>query len=273
LAVLSIFVSVLVSRIAAVQTQTEKTLRAANEELEQRVKARTLELERANAELQRFAYATSHDLREPLRTISGHLQIINRRYRDKLDSDAREFIEFAIDGATRLHALIESLLEYSYIGELKELKRRHVDCEKLLAFTLEALRKAIEESEAVITHDPLPTIDADDVHVRQLFQNLIANAIKYRRDVRPEIHVSAIRKGDDWIFSVRDNGEGIAPEHFDKVFQVFQRLHGLGHSGAGIGLATCQRIVELYGGRIWVESEVGRGSTFRFAIPTGTSAK
>lgn len=228
----------------------------------------TAELARSNAELEQFAYIASHDLREPLRTISGFAQLLERRYRGKLDKDADEFIAFIVDGATRMQRMIEDLLAYSRIGTRGKPFEK-VDLETVLNQTLTNLRVVIEESKAVVTHDPLPAVMADPTQMVQLFQNLIANAIKFRKkEEPPRVHISARRKGNEWVFSVRDNGIGIATEDFGRLFQLFQRtLAAREYPGTGIGLAICKKIVERHGGRIWAESEVGKGSTFYFTIP------
>jgi light-regulated signal transduction histidine kinase (bacteriophytochrome) len=224
------------------------------------------ELKRSNYELQQFAYVASHDLQEPLRMISSYLQLIERRYKSKLDQDADEFIEYAVDGAKRLQNMINGLLEYSRV-ETSGKSFEPVDCEKVFGDTLANLKVAIEENSAVITHDPLPTVMADRSQILQLFQNLIGNAIKFRAQEAPRIHVSAGHKGDEWAFSVKDNGIGIEEQYKDRIFDLFQRLHSRGYSGTGIGLSICKRIVERHGGKIWLESTIGRGSTFYFEIP------
>ena len=224
------------------------------------------ELKRSNYELQQFAYVASHDLQEPLRMISSYLQLIERRYKDKLDRDADEFIEYAVDGAKRLQNMINGLLEFSRVetgGQLFE----PVDCEKVLDDTLANLKVAIEENSAVINHEPLPTVMADRSQMLQLFQNLIGNAIKFRGQEAPRIYVSNRRKDDEWIFSVKDNGIGIEEQYKERIFDLFERLHGRGYSGTGIGLSVCKRIVERHGGKIWFESGVGKGAKFYFTIP------
>ncbi|RMD84093.1 MAG: PAS domain S-box protein [Candidatus Dadabacteria bacterium] len=226
------------------------------------------EIRRSNEELERFAYVASHDLQEPLRMVSSYTQLLAKRYRGKLDADADDFIGFAVDGANRMHQLINDLLEYSRVGTRgRELEP--TDAEEVLATVLADLRVAIEESGAQVTHDRLPVVMADSTQLRQLLQNLIGNALKYRGERPPRIHVGCQRADapDQWTIYVRDNGIGIAPEHFERIFQIFQRLHGRGeYSGTGIGLAVCKKIVERHGGRIWVESEPGHGSTFYFTI-------
>ena len=232
------------------------------------------ELERSNTELQQFAYIASHDLQEPLRAVSGYLQLIRKRYEGKLDKDADEFIAFAVDGASRMQALIEGLLDYSRVGTHGK-EFAPTDSEAALKQAEQNLKAAIEESGAEITHDPLPTVTGDDVQLTELLQNLVANAIKFHRpDEPPRIHVSAEQKDGEWVFSVKDNGIGIAREDTERLFRIFTRLHARDeYEGTGIGLAVCKRIVERHGGRIWVESEPGKGSTFYFTIPATAAAQ
>ncbi|MCX9009726.1 MAG: ATP-binding protein [Candidatus Methanoperedens sp.] len=236
--------------------------------VEEELRQLTAELSRSNAELEQFAYIASHDLQEPLRMISGFTQLLARRYKGKLDKDADEFIAYIIDGVTRMQRMIEDLLAYSRVGTRGK-PFESTNLEDVFNQAVTNLKAAIEENKAVITHDPLPTVMADASQMIQLFQNLIANAIKFRkREEPPRIHISARRKGNEWLFSVQDNGIGIASEFMDHLFQLFQRAHPAGeYPGTGIGLATCKRIVERHGGRIWAESEPGKGSTFYFTIP------
>ena len=225
------------------------------------------ELARSNAELQSFAYVASHDLQEPLRMVASYLQLLERRYKGKLDDDADDFINYAVDGATRMQRLINDLLKYSRVStQAKEFEP--TNCETVLENTLSNLQIAIKESEAVVAHDPLPNVMADNIQLGQLLQNLIGNAIKFRNEKPPRIHVSAKQKEGEWTFSVQDNGIGIDPDYKDRIFVIFQRLHGVGdYPGTGIGLAICKRIVEHHGGRIWLESQPGEGCTFYFTIP------
>ncbi|MFH1702438.1 MAG: ATP-binding protein [Nitrospirota bacterium] len=274
--------------------RSEEALQKARDELEIRVQERTAELSKANEvlkneilerkrvekeikryaadlkisndELQQFAYVASHDLQEPLRMISSYLQLIEYRYKDKLDKDADEFIAYAVDGAKRLQALIDSLLEYSRVGT-KGKSFELVDCGFILEQAIINLKVAIGESGALITRDPLPTVMADSTQIVQLFQNLIGNAIKFRSKETLRVHISAEIKENEWVFSLKDNGVGIESQYKERIFNIFQRLHGREYSGTGIGLAICKRIAERHGGRIWVESEPGRGSTFYFTIP------
>ena len=225
------------------------------------------ELERSNSDLQQFAYAASHDLQEPLRTISGFVRLIEKRYKGKLDETADEFIKYTCDGVERMRLLIKDLLVYSQV-DTKERIFEPINCSIALEQAIHSLRSAIEESGAEVTYDPLPTVMADASQMSRLFQNLIGNAIKFHDEKPPRVHVSADREGDVWVFSVRDNGIGIDAKQRERIFVIFQRLHAREEfPGTGIGLAICKRIVERHGGRIWVESEPGNGSTFYFTIP------
>jgi PAS domain S-box-containing protein len=226
------------------------------------------ELKRSNDELQQFAYVSSHDLQEPLRMVSSYTQLLAKRYKGRLDSDADEFIAFAVDGCDRMQGLIQDLLVYSRAGSNGK-ALREISGENALKLALTNLRTTVEQSGAVVTHDALPAIKTDEAQLTQIFQNLVGNAIKYRRAESPQVHVSASKNGDnEWIFSVRDNGLGIDPQYFDRIFILFQRLHGRDEfEGTGIGLAICKKILERLGGRIWVESQPEKGSTFYFALP------
>jgi light-regulated signal transduction histidine kinase (bacteriophytochrome) len=225
------------------------------------------ELNRSNEELGQFAYIASHDLQEPLRMVASYTQLLSRRYKGKLDADADEFIAFAVDGANRMQRLIQDLLSFSRVGT-KGKDLRNVSSENALRQALKNLRGAIEESGALVTHDPLPTVLADDSQLTQLFQNLVGNAIKYQNAGVPRVHVAAVKNGSSkWMFSVQDNGLGIDPQYFERIFGMFQRLHKREEfAGTGIGLAICKKIVERHGGSISVESRPGHGSTFRFAL-------
>jgi PAS domain S-box-containing protein len=225
------------------------------------------ELNRSNVELAQFAYLASHDLQEPLRMVASYTQLLSRRYKGKLDSDADEFIAFAVDGASRMHQLIQDLLAYSRVGT-KGRDLLDISSEETLRRALVNLRGAIEETGALVTHGRLPTVHADEMQLIQLFQNLVGNAIKYHNSGIPRVHISAMKNvGKKWIFSVQDNGLGIDSQYFEKIFGMFQRLHKREEfAGTGIGLAICKKIVERHGGGISVESHLGEGSTFRFDL-------
>ncbi len=226
----------------------------------------TVELTRSNADLEQFAYVASHDLQEPLRAVAGCVQIIQKRYKGKLDESADELIGHAVDGAMRMQTLISDLLEYSRISR-KGGAFVHTDLNVALEQALKNLESSLKETEAVVTHDPLPTVVADRGQMTRLFQNLLSNAVKFRGASKPIIHVSALHKDKAWHISVRDNGIGIQKEYLDRIFVLFQRLHTrTEYPGTGIGLAICKRIVERHGGRISVESEPGVGSTFSFTL-------
>jgi PAS domain S-box-containing protein len=226
------------------------------------------EIRRANADLEQFAFSASHDLQEPLRNVKIYSDLLTRRYRDKFDGEALEFLGYLQTGATRMETLVKDLLAYTQISRF-EPGQETTDANEVLALTKENLTNAIRESNASVTSDPLPSVQMHFSHLQQVLQNLIGNAIKYRSPERkPVIHITAERSGHEFIFGVRDNGIGIAPQYKETIFGIFKRLHTSNeYSGSGIGLAICQRVVEQYKGRIWVESEPGRGSTFRFTIP------
>jgi PAS domain S-box-containing protein len=230
------------------------------------------ELNRSNEELRQFAYIASHDLQEPLRMVASYTQLLSRRYAGRLDSDADEFIAYAVDGATRMQRLIQDLLAYSRIGT-KGRDLLNTSSEDALQHALSNLRGAIEESGALITHDPLPDVLADEMQLIQLFQNLVGNAIKYQNPGTPKIHIAASNGGKQYSFSVQDNGLGIDPQYFERIFGMFQRLHKREEfAGTGIGLAICKKIVERHGGQISVKSQPGIGSTFRFDL-TGSNSR
>ncbi|MFQ5889839.1 MAG: ATP-binding protein [Gemmatimonadota bacterium] len=227
------------------------------------------ELEHSNADLQQFAYVASHDLREPLRMVASYTKLLAERYRGKLDSDADKFIAYAVDGATHMQQLIDDLLAYSRV-QSRGKEFEPVDLEVVLDQALTNLEITIKENDVAVTRDPLPTVMADATQMVQLFQNLIGNAIKFSSGdgTQPEVHVRAERRDGEHLLAVADNGIGVEPEYADRIFAIFQRLHGRGeYTGTGIGLSICKRIVERHGGRIWVESVPGKGSTFYFTIP------
>jgi PAS domain S-box-containing protein len=246
---------------AVVRDITERKL------AQQQLQQHAAELERSNAELEQFAYVASHDLQEPLRIVASYSQLLERRYQGKLDSDAHEFIDYIVDAASRMQKLINDLLAYSRVGT-----RGHefepVDVNEVIERALYSLELSIKDNAAQITHDAMPTLVADKSQLVQLFQNLIANAIKFHGDSPPQIHVGTEKQSGEMVFYVRDSGIGIDPQYVERIFLVFQRLHGKGeYPGTGIGLAICKKIVERHGGRIWVESIPGSGSTFYFTIP------
>jgi light-regulated signal transduction histidine kinase (bacteriophytochrome) len=231
-------------------------------ELQQRI----ADLQRSNGDLEQFAYVASHDLQEPLRMITGYTQLLAKRYKNRLDQDAEVYIGFAVEGAKRMQALIEALLNYSRVGTRGK-PRARTDCEAVLQDTLSGLQLAIQQTGAVVTHDPLPNVMADDQQLGQLFQNLIANAIKFRNSEPPRVHISCKQKSDAWLFSVKDNGIGIDPQYAERIFVIFQRLHTRDeYAGTGIGLAICKKIVERHGGTIWVDSSLNKGATFYFTL-------
>jgi signal transduction histidine kinase len=235
--------------------------------LEQRVQERTLELKRSNAELEQFAYVASHDLQEPLRMVSSYCQLLEQRYKGQLDDKADKYIGYAVDGALRMRNLINDLLEYSRVGT-RAREFQPVDSQRVFALAFANLHKLIQETNSVVMCDSLPTVMGDDVQLVSLFQNLIGNAVKFQGEEPPRVFVSAKQIGDDYLFSVRDNGVGIDPQFFDRIFVIFQRLQTkTKYPSTGIGLAICKKIVERHGGRIWIESEPGKGSVFYFTIP------
>ncbi len=229
-------------------------------------------LQRTNTELQHFAYAASHDLREPLRTITAYTELVQLRGDSHLDDQSKESMRFILAAAHRMGALIDALLDYSKAGEIAHSPARVVDMEAILARALANLHGSLEENKAVVTHDALPTVLGDETHFEQLFQNLVSNALKYRRQEVPRIHIGVRAQGEEWLFWVSDNGQGIPLQYHAQIFELFKRLHGQQYPGAGIGLATCKKIVERYGGRIWVESESGNGSRFFFSVPAMTGS-
>jgi two-component system, chemotaxis family, sensor kinase Cph1 len=239
-------------------------LKRSNEELQ----GSNEEMKRSSKELQQFARIASRDLQEPLRMVTSYTQLLARQYKGSLDSDADEFIGFAVDGCSRLKGLLHDLIAYLCTAPHGN-NVREISGESALNESLKSLRTAMEQSGAVVTHDTLPVIRTDEAQLTRVFQHLVGNAIKYRGAEVPRVHVAALKNlSNEWIFSVRDNGIGIAPEHFDRIFVLVPRLHGQHESeGSGIGLAICKKIVERLGGRIWVESQPQKGSTFYFALP------
>lgn len=224
------------------------------------------ELARSNAELEQFAYVASHDLQAPLATIASYAQLLEKRYKDQLDSQASKFIGNIVHGCTRMQTLIDDLLEYSRVGRSQK-PFQIIDCNHVIQQVIANLQGAIRNNQAVVTYTELPAVMGDISQLVQLFQNLVSNAIKYRQDESPTVYINAYKQENNWLFSVSDNGIGIASQHQERIFQIFQRLHTQKeYSGTGIGLAICQKIAERHGGSIWVDSEPGQGSTFHFTV-------
>lgn len=242
--------------------RVERALYDKNRELQENAR----DIVRSNSELQQFAYVASHDLQEPLRMVASFTQLLAKRYQHKLDKDANDFIRYAVDGATRMQTLISDLLTYSRVG-MQEKPFELTNCEAILDRVIFTLKFAIADSGAVITHGFLPVLMADDTQLSQLFQNLLGNAIKFRGANPPRVHVSSERNANGWKISVQDNGIGISPEHRERIFQIFQRLHTKAeYPGTGIGLAICKKIVERHGGCLCVESTPEGGSIFSFTM-------
>ena len=253
-------------RRAIEEKRTLRLRRVAEEDLARKVE----ELARSNADLEQFAYVASHDLQEPLRMVASYTQLLAERYQGKLDEAANKYIEYASEGALRMQHLIQDLLAFSRVGRVG-VTCEFVDCNAVLKDASQALSAAIQESGTVVTYDALPTVWADPTLLAQVFQNLIGNAIKFRKEAPPEIKILAETSGPDWLFSVSDNGIGIAPEHAEKIFVVFQRLHTrTEYPGNGIGLSICKKIIQHFGGRIWVEQQGEQGSAFKFTIPASS---
>jgi len=247
--------------------QAEEALRSAYDEMEKRVEERTAELARSNADLRQFAYVASHDLQEPLRMMSSYLQALEQDSRDRLNERTRSFIHLSLDAAERMQQLISGILAYAYVGTRGE-EFETVDSNAIVDQVIADLGETIRRDRAEVTRDEMPTLAADPTLLTQLFQNLIGNAIKFHGDQPPRVHVSCKQSGKEWVFSVRDNGIGIDSEHLSRIFAVFERLHPVEeYPGTGIGLAICKRVVERHKGRIWCESEPGKGATFHFSIP------
>ena len=241
------------------QVETEEALREANELLRL-----------ANADLEHFAYSASHDLQEPLRTVSIYSEMLRNKLPGKLGPGADEYIGYIVDGAARMQQLLKDLRNVAQATMNTQKPTQDADANQALRRSLAILKPAIEESGAVVSHGPLPMVRIHDFQLEQMFQNLIGNAVRYRSEAPPRIHVTAVRAGDHWQFSVRDNGIGIDPQYKEQIFGLFKRLHSAAdYPGTGMGLAICQRIVHCAGGRIWVESEPGRGATFSFTLPAG----
>jgi PAS domain S-box-containing protein len=270
---------------AAIRDVTERKrtlqeIRELNGKLEQRVAERTAELmesvealRRSNDDLNQYVYAASHDLQEPMRLVALYSQMLDKKHGSELGDQAQKYLSYVLNGALRMESLLKDLLAYSQLGSFGEAPASPVACGDVMRKVVLNLQASIEQNGAFVTWNGLPTVVADEVRLVQLFQNLVGNAIKYRRQEAPRIHVDAKRRLVDWLFSVQDNGIGIKPEYAQQIFGIFKRLHGNKYPGTGIGLAICQRIVESYGGRIWLDSVPGEGSSFYFTFPHHASGK
>lgn len=223
-------------------------------------------LQHARDEMEHFVHVAAHDLQEPLRTVVNFAELLESRGGHQLGGEGREFLGYIVSGVTRMQRMLKDLLAFSQVDR-QEARAVSVDCEHALSTAQENLKASLAENAAIVSHDALPTIVADPTHVEILFQNLIGNAVRFRGTAPPRVHVSARLETGQWVFSVRDNGIGIEPKHFDMIFRMFQRLHSDRYPGSGIGLTICKRIVERRGGRMWLESQPGRGTTFYFTVP------
>jgi signal transduction histidine kinase len=244
----------------------QEGLKRSHDELELRVEERTLELSRTNAELERFAYIASHDLQEPLRNTANFALLIDSRYRDRLDADGREFLQYIVSGVKHMRELVDSLLAHSRVGLPAQIGP--IDCEALLDKILAGFKTAIAESGATVTHDPLPVVEGDAGQLEQVFSNLLSNALKFRGQEAPRVHVGVAGRGDEWEFSVHDNGIGVPPRYAMQIFEMFERLHSHAQfPGTGMGLAICRKVVENHHGRIWLDADNGTGAKFVFTLP------
>lgn len=256
---------VLKDRLSRLELVVHRALKEAKQAIEK--KRAEEELKRSNENLEQFAYVASHDLQEPLRMMASYSELLERRYKGRLDTDADEFIGYIVDGAKRLQRLIHDLLAYSRVGRA-DIRFELIDCNSILGKVKSVMSRSIEEKKASISNDKLPNVMGNESNFFQLFQNLIGNAIKFHGEEPPRVHIGASMQSDEWVFSVKDNGIGIEPEYNERIFLIFQRLHGRDkYPGTGIGLSICKKIVETQGGRIWVESELGKGSVFYFTVP------
>jgi len=252
--------------IEKLNNQLKKEL-AEKEKAEKELMKSLEDAERSNKDLEQFAYSASHDLQEPLRMVASYTQLLEKRYKDNLDDDAKDFIKYAVSGATRMQQLIDGLLSYSRI-QTRGNPFQPTDCNSVVKQAISNLQIRIGEIHAIIESDDLPTVNADEIQLVRLFQNLVSNALKFQRNEIPRIQISASRQGNKWMFSLSDNGIGIDSNNKDRIFVIFQRLHGEEeYPGTGMGLAICKRIVERHGGQIWVDSDLGQGSAFYFTIP------
>ena len=259
--------------LSPLQSENGQLVTAVVRDITERQQARkaleqhALDLERSNAELEQFAYVASHDLQEPLRMVASYAQLLSRRYRDQLDADADEFIDYIVDGATRMQNLINDLLTFSRIGSRGN-EMVPTDTNAVLQRVLNNLQLAIDDSHAKVTFEQLPEVKGDELQLIQLFQNLISNALKFHGEAAPVIHIGAKHDAKEAVFSVADQGIGIEPQYSERIFLLFQRLHGKKeYPGTGIGLAICKKIVDRHGGKIWIESQPSKGTTFYFTLP------
>ncbi|MCX7597291.1 MAG: ATP-binding protein [Armatimonadetes bacterium] len=246
--------------------RTDWQLRQANEALQAKLAKCKRELCTVRQDLEDFSYAVSHDLREPLRMVCSYLELIEKRYAHALNEEGQEFLEYATEGAERLQAMLDGLLEYSRVTTRGQ-RLQAVDAGTVFRRAAASLERVIRETGAVITCDPLPTVHADPDQLGTVFRNLLENSLIFRGSVSPQIHISAQQEGAEWVFTIVDNGLGIDPRFHDRVFVVFQRVHGREYGGVGMGLAICKRIIERHGGRIWIDSQAGRGAKFFFTLP------
>ncbi len=248
--------------------KTEERIRELNTNLEKRVLERTDALMRSNEELEQFAYVASHDLQEPLRTVSIYAQLLAKRYQGQLAGDADQFIQFIVEGAERMEKLIHDLLDFSRVDARGPDFFTRTNCDDALNDAVRNLHSLIQESGTVLTRGQLPWVTGDPVQLTRLFQNLLVNSIKYRTDEQPRIHISSQGQAGEWLFTVRDNGIGIDPQYAEKIFGIFKCLQPRDrNSGSGMGLAICRKIVSRHAGRIWVESALGKGAAFHFTLP------